>query len=99
MVVSLHHYQLVGRKLLGRDVPRLARASNADAFALADGVEGESDVLADRAALVVDDRPRHLRQVTVQELAERPLADEADAGRILLGVVRQTGFERDAAHF
>ena len=46
----------------------------------------------------VDDRPRRPRQVAVEELAERPLADEADAGRVLLGVVRQPGLERDAPH-
>src|SRR5207249_4564905 len=39
------------------------------------------------------------RQITVQEFAERPLADEADAGGILLVVVRQSGFARDFSHF
>ena len=41
--------------------------------------------------------PGVLRQVAVEELAERPLADEADAGRVLLRVVRQAGLERRCA--
>jgi hypothetical protein len=55
-------------------------------------------VLADGPAFVVDHAPRRLRQIAVEEFPERPLADEADAGRILLGVVRQPGLEREAAH-
>jgi hypothetical protein len=98
VVVAAHHDQLVRRQALLRDVPRLARAAEPDAAALAYGVEGEPDVLADPAAILVDDRPGGLRQVAVQELAERPLANEADAGRILLGVVRQPRLARDAAH-
>jgi hypothetical protein len=41
-------------------------------------------MLADAAAAVVDDVARLLAEVAVQELAERPLADEADAGGVLL---------------
>ena len=55
-------------------------------------------MLAHLAAAVVQDRARVVRQVVVEELAERPLADEADAGRILLLRVRQADLVGDAAH-
>src|SRR4051812_33575097 len=99
MVVPAHHDQLVRRQALFRDIPRLTRSAEADTLALADSVEGKPDVLAHRAAALVDDRTRRLRQVAVEEFAERPLADEADAGRILLGMVRQPGLRGDAPHF
>ena len=44
------------------------------------------------------DRPRRHRQIAVQELAERPLADEADAGRVLLLRVGQADLGGDAPH-
>src|SRR6185369_3135488 len=95
--------------VLARDEPRrvfaaaLGRAAfldpaDADALALAERVEAQAHVLADHPAAVVLDRPRRVREVAVQELAERPLADEADAGRVLLLRVRQADLGRDAAH-
>ena len=42
------------------------------------------DVLADELAVGGLHRARSGRQIAVQEVAERALADEADAGRILL---------------
>ena len=45
-----------------------------------------------------DDRPGLARQVAVEEFAERALADEADAGRILLRVVRQARLGRERPH-
>jgi hypothetical protein len=74
-------------------------AAEADALALAERVEAQADVLADRAATVVLDRTRLVREIAVQELAERPLADEADAGRVLLLRVRQADLGGDPAHF
>src|SRR5207237_9776922 len=90
--------RLVRRAVLARHVPCLARASDTDALALADGVERKADVLADRAAFGIDDRTGHFGQIAVQELPEGTLADEADAGRVLLCVVRQPRLEGDAAH-
>ena len=52
-------------------------------------------VLAEALAFRRDDGPGLARQVARQELAERALADEADAGGILLGVVRQPRLARD----
>src|SRR5688572_9203295 len=99
MVMALHYDKLVRGDALVGDIPRLSRPADADAFALADRIEGEPDVLADGFAFLVDDLPWNLREVSVQEFAERALADEADAGRVLLGMVRQSGLERDAPHF
>src|SRR5688572_16170900 len=99
VVVPLHHHQLVLGDALLRDVPRLPRAADADALALPDGVEGKADVLTQRFATFINYSAGDLREVAVQELPERPLADEADAGRVLLRVVRQPGLEREAAHF
>ena len=44
------------------------------------------------------DRARHARQVAREEIAKRPLADEADAGRIALGVRRNAFALGDRAH-
>src|SRR6185436_20291814 len=70
----------------------------ADALALADGVEREPDVRADAHALGRHDRPGLARQVAVEELAERPFADEADPGRILFRMVRQPGLGCERAN-
>src|SRR5262245_56258299 len=99
MVVTAHHEQLVLLQPLLRDVPGLAGPAEADAFALADGVEGESDVLANDFSIGGLDKAWGPRQITVEKVPERPLADEADAGRVLLRVVRQAGFKGDAPHF
>src|SRR5690606_33675052 len=76
-----------------------ARAADAEALALADRVECETVVRADHAPVVGDDRTRARRQITAEELAERALADEADAGGVLALRVRQTDRCGDLAHF
>src|SRR2546430_11697006 len=96
--MALHDDQLVGGDALLGDIPGLARPADADAFSLPDRIEGKTDVLADRLSILIDDRAGRLRQITIQELPERPLADEANPGRVLLGVVRQAGFLGDATH-
>src|ERR1039457_2786636 len=104
MVVAAHHDKFVLRHVLARHIPGLAlraaafHAAYAYAFPLPDGVEGEADVLADHPALGGADRPGCARQIAVEEFAERALADETDAGRILLGVHRQACLLRDPAH-
>src|SRR5204862_5495971 len=97
-VMALHDAQLVGGDALLGDIPGLARPADADAFSLPDRIEGKTDVLAERRSVLIDDRAGRLRQITIQELAERALADEANPGRVLLGVVRQSGFLGHAAH-
>jgi hypothetical protein len=73
-------------------------AAEADSLALTERVEAQADVLADGAAAVVDHRSRLVREVAVQELAERTLADETDAGRVFLLRIRQADLGRDPAH-
>ena len=55
-------------------------------------------MFAQHAALVVFDRAGGFGDVTVKELSERPLADEADAGRVFLFRVGQADLVSDAAH-
>src|SRR5450830_78776 len=104
MVVAAHHYKLVLLHVLAGHVPGLAlraavfHPAYAYAFSLPDGVESEADVLADHAALGCADRTGHARQITVEEFAERTLADETDAGRVFLGVHRQACLFGDPAH-
>src|SRR5262245_21071616 len=102
VIVALHYYELIRLEPLVGDIPGLCgcvgNAADADTLSLADGVEGKPDVLPQPLAVLVHDRAWNLRQVTVQELAERPLADEADAGRVLLRVVRQPGLSREPPH-
>ncbi|MOA04795.1 hypothetical protein D3C78_1243660 [compost metagenome] len=54
---------------------------------------------AELAVAVVEDPARFLVDVAVEKVAERPLADEADAGRVLLLRVGQADFLGDAPHF
>src|SRR5207244_5659427 len=98
VVMALPADQLVAANALPGAIPGFARPADADAFSLPDRVEGKTDVLADRVSILIDDRAGRLRQVTIQELAKWPLADEANPGRVLLGVVRQPGFLGHAAH-
>ena len=55
-------------------------------------------VRAESAALWRRDRPGLCGQVRLQELRERPLADETDAGAVALVVDGQGVLVRDAAH-
>src|SRR5712692_5860713 len=102
MVVPVHHDQFILVPVLSRDVPRLASRAlppaDADAFALADGVEGKPDVLADDPAFGRAHRAGLPGQIAAQELAERALADEADAGRAALREIVQPRLLRDCAH-
>jgi hypothetical protein len=107
MVMALHHAQNVLVQSLratnqGAWSPPRARlfldAADAQARALAQRVEGQAHMLAQLAAAVVQDGTRLLADVAVQEVAERPLADEADAGRVLLLGVGQADLFGNAAH-
>src|SRR5262245_5168402 len=102
MLVTLDHEQLVAAEILVGDVPRFPvaafRSADAEPRALTDRVEGESDVAADDAPFERADSAGRAREVAVQELAERPLADEADPGRVLLRVRRQPRLARDGQH-
>src|SRR5689334_44666 len=90
MVAPLHGDQCVARHVLAGDEPRrrgtVAHASDAKPLALADRVIRESIVVAHVRAFGIDDRPGRSRQIAREEIAKRPLTDEADAGRVALRV-------------
>jgi hypothetical protein len=109
VVMALHRDQRVAGDVLGRHEPRrvlaaaargalLLHAADAQPLALAQRVEAQAHVLAQLAAALVLDGTGLVRQVFVQELAEGPLADEADAGRVLLLRIRQRDLGGDASH-
>src|SRR6185369_6526407 len=109
MVVALHHPQRILRHVLARDEPWLVfppaalrasflQAADAQALALAEGIEAQALVPGDHTAALVLDRPRFLRDIAVEEFTERPLADEADAGGVLLFRVGQSDLLGDAPH-
>ena len=107
MIVPLHHVQGVVRQVLVRHVPGRVQAVGAAAFtppadaqalALAQGVERQADVAAHLAALRVQHGAGFIVQVALQESAKGPLADEADAGGVLLGRHRQADLRGDAPH-
>src|SRR5208283_1572739 len=75
-----------------------APPTDAQTLALAEGVVGEPLVLADDASLGRLNRARHPRQIPREEGAKRPLADEADAGRVPLRVGRQPLLARNRTH-
>ena len=54
-------------------------------------VEAQAHVAPDYAAAVIFDRAGLVTQVAIEELAKRPLADEADAGGVFLLRVGQAG--------
>ena len=106
--VALHHVEHVGFHILAGHVPGVVLAglvlvaldaADVQALPLADGVVHQALVLAEHASVVERaDLARLGRQVAHQELAERALADEADAGGILLGRDMQAGPLGDLAH-
>src|SRR5258708_20472039 len=98
MIVPMHHHELVRRHALLRHIPGLARPTETNAFPLTDRIEREPNMLPYGFSSLVHHRARLLFQISVEELAERPFADEADPGRVFLCVVRQAGLPRDAPH-
>ena len=74
-------------------------APNAQALALAQGVETQAHMLADGAPRRVFDRARLFGDVAVQKVTERSLPNEANAGRIFLFRIGQANLLRNAAHF
>src|SRR5882724_4413497 len=99
MVVALHDPQRVALQVLACHVPRIVvgsaalalvlDAADAEALALAERVEAQAHVPAEHTAAFIFNRPGLVAQVAVEELAERPLADEADAGGVFLRSNRQ----------
>ncbi len=67
-------------------------------FALSERVVHDAVVLADADALRRLQLAGLRRNVVAEEFAEVAFADEADAGRVLLGVGGQAGLARERAH-
>ncbi len=101
--MPLYDDELVLFEIFSSHVPRLCRGvlapADAHPLALADRVERKPDVFSDDLAFGRAHGPRLPRQVAAQKLAKRPLADEADPGRIALGEVVQAGSLGDPADF
>src|SRR5262245_48227920 len=102
MVMPLDRDQAIAAHVLGGDVPRFtdafAAAADAETLALPDGVEHEALVASQHLPFGGPDLSGVIRQVAVEELAERTLPDKADAGGVLLVVIGQTFAPRDLAH-
>ena len=102
MIGALHHDERVAREVLGGHEPARAAGvratADAEAAALTDRVALEAPVMADHDALAVLDRPCATRQPAADEIAERALADEADAGRVALVRDRQSALVGDPPH-
>src|SRR5690606_24934126 len=102
VVLALCDDQGVGVGALAHHIPgrtaATALAADADSPALTQGVVRQPDVFAHRAPRGADDRAGCMRQVLLQEVAERPLADETDAGAVALGGYRQSSRMRKFPH-
>ncbi len=99
---TLHDQQRVAREILAGDEPWIVTGALAPADteppALAERVALEAAVPPDHLAVFGLDRAGLRGQPASDEIAEGPLADEADAGRIALVRDRQAPVARDAPH-
>src|SRR5690606_1836495 len=102
MLAALCHQQRVVGDALADDIPGItaaaALAADADAAALAQGVERQADLSAELRPLDIEDRARRMRQELPEEFTERTLTDEADAGAVALGRDRQPRLVRQFTH-
>ena len=97
--MALHDHEYITCHVLGCDIPCFAFAAYAQTLALAYGVVHETDMLAYYFAIRSFHRAGIFRQITVQEFAERTLADKTDAGAVFLVVVGQSLAFRDFPDF
>ena len=108
--MALNDPQGVVVQILARDKPRVVvaaaalrtfglDATNAQALALAQGVERQAYMLPDGVAFGVFDRPGLFGDVAIQEVAERALPDEANARRVFLLGIGQPDLVCNPAHF
>ncbi len=103
MIVALSHDELIAFQIFSGHEPGLAVAAiaspQADAFALSEGVERQSQMLAYRLALRGFHRAGLRGQVAAEKVAKRALADEADAGGVFFAGVVQAYRFGHFAHF
>src|SRR3546814_14953774 len=83
---------------LFRSITCIAYATDTQTAALTQRVIHQALMLADHAAAVIDDLTRIGLQVRGKKFAEFALADEADAGRVLLAMDRQSRTRCDCPH-
>ena len=102
VVRALHDDERIAPEILRRHEPgrsaRLGAPADAEAAALADRVALEPAVPAELNAVLGLDRTGAAGQPPADELAEGPLADEADAGRVTLVGDRESALARDRAN-
>jgi hypothetical protein len=102
MIVSLHDDQHVARRLFPGDVPgRFAGAGNAsdtETLALSERVVHQPMVTPDDLARGRLDIAGQRRNISRQKFPEGALADEADAGTVLLVEYRQHRLPSNSAH-
>ena len=102
MARALDDDERVARNVLRGDEPgRVARvraSADSEAAALAERVALEAAVTADDGAVLCLYRPGAAGNQAADELTERPLADEADAGRVALAGDRQPALARHRPH-
>src|SRR5690606_36759164 len=107
VIVPLHHIKRIVCQVFARRVPGVSRAivalhalhaADSQALALTQRMKGEALVLAQHLAFGRLDGAGLRGQVAIQELAEGPLTDKADAGRIFLGGIGQPQFGGNATH-
>src|SRR3970282_1553944 len=88
MIATLHDDERIVVGAFGGDIPRgvaeVFPAAEMQAVTLSERIERETAMGAEQLAVGRADRARRGRQVTTQEIRERPLADEANAGALLL---------------
>jgi len=102
MIRALDDHERIARDVLGGDEPRRVTAArepaDAEAAALAERIALEPAMAADHGAVMRLDRSRPAWQPAPDEVPERALADEADAGRVALVRHRQPALARERAH-
>src|SRR5690554_1414771 len=102
VVLALDRDQHVALEVLADHVPGglgvVGQPADAEPLALAQGVVHQAHVLADRLALRGLDHAGLGGQVLLEEIAKAPLADEADAGGVLLAGGHQVVALGDGAH-
>ena len=103
MIPALDDDERVAHKVLACDEPwgshTVLQSADTQAAALSERIACEPLMPANDHAVDGFNRTRNARQPGLQELAEGPFADEADAGGIWLVEYRQAAFAGDGAHF
>src|SRR2546422_8737198 len=97
VAVGVRHVNAVGRHVLLHDIPRATR--QADAFALADGVEPKAAMFGQRpAGLQLDNLTRPFAEGMPNKFAILDLAKKANALAVLAVAIGQIPLARQPTH-